>query len=682
MKKIITQKKISFLIVMFCAVVLAACGGGGGGGGSTGGGDTMAPTVPTGFTATTIAADQIDLSWNTSFDDTGVTGYKIYRGNSLLTTVTRTSHSDTGLTINTQYCYTVSAIDDAGNESSQCTSACATTEDTWTVRARGSAMTVKAVAYSGSLYVAGGDAAEVLVSTDAVSWTRKSAIKLNDIIWDGTRFIGLDPWDDIHVSSDGTGWSRIGGAAMGTNLNALASSGSVLVAVGDEGTIMTSSDLSTWSTYTTGNAGDWFVDVIWGGGQFVAVGGSGIIFTSPDGITWTERYNTWGPNFRSIAWSGSRYVAANNTWNSPGSFTSTDGITWTQNTDQLLDSVTWSDSLNLFVGIQYYESYTSPDGLTWTQAGHIPALTWLPESLIWDGTQFLVTSEPGYIAASPDAQEWSIRSIGPDLKSVIWSGSEFIAVGSNGIIMRSPDGISWTYEDLRWTGAVGTLNNGEFLLDVVMGSGNDMVVGAQDFIFYTPNGSNPWSYYSLGATTSAYGVAWSGSEFVCVSSGGTSWVSADGTTWTWHDTGTNAVLYDVIWDGSRYVAVGSGTVRTSSDGMTWTAQTAGVTGDLRSVAESGTQYVAVGTSGTVLSSPDAVTWTSRSSGTSSILYNVTWTGSAFIAVGNGNTIVTSLDGVTWTDDSPAQSYGTFYGVASNGTRHVTVANDGTILTLH
>src|SRR6266516_1085730 len=49
--------------------------------------DVTPPTVPTGLTATAIGAYRVDLSWTASTDDTGVTGYTIYRGGAVLTTV-------------------------------------------------------------------------------------------------------------------------------------------------------------------------------------------------------------------------------------------------------------------------------------------------------------------------------------------------------------------------------------------------------------------------------------------------------------------------------------------------------------------------------------------------------------------------------------------------------------------
>ena len=87
--------------------------------------DILAPTVPTGLTATAISASQIDLSWAASTDLGGgtVAGYKIFRdgGATEIATVVGTSYSDTDLTENTAYGYTVSAFDDTSpaNESAK-----------------------------------------------------------------------------------------------------------------------------------------------------------------------------------------------------------------------------------------------------------------------------------------------------------------------------------------------------------------------------------------------------------------------------------------------------------------------------------------------------------------------------------------------------------------------------------
>ncbi|MSN27163.1 MAG: hypothetical protein GJV46_14990 [Geobacter sp.] len=90
--------------------------------------DMTAPSVPTGLSASSISASQINLLWTASTDNVGVTGYKIYRGGVYVATATGTSYPDSGLTASTSYSYRVSAIDAAGNESSQSSSISTSTQ--------------------------------------------------------------------------------------------------------------------------------------------------------------------------------------------------------------------------------------------------------------------------------------------------------------------------------------------------------------------------------------------------------------------------------------------------------------------------------------------------------------------------------------------------------------------------
>ncbi|HCI44808.1 MAG TPA: hypothetical protein DE315_04680, partial [Candidatus Omnitrophica bacterium] len=94
--------------------------------------DTMAPSVPTGFTAAAVSSSQIDLSWGAATDNVGVAGYKIYRDGTFVVSLQPSvvSYFDLGLTANTAYSYTVSAFDAAGNESGQSDPASATTRPT------------------------------------------------------------------------------------------------------------------------------------------------------------------------------------------------------------------------------------------------------------------------------------------------------------------------------------------------------------------------------------------------------------------------------------------------------------------------------------------------------------------------------------------------------------------------
>ncbi len=77
--------------------------------------DTTAPSTPTNLTASGTTQTSTNLSWTASTDNVGVTGYNVYRGTTLLTTVTGTTYTATGLTASTAYSFTVRARDAAGN---------------------------------------------------------------------------------------------------------------------------------------------------------------------------------------------------------------------------------------------------------------------------------------------------------------------------------------------------------------------------------------------------------------------------------------------------------------------------------------------------------------------------------------------------------------------------------------
>lgn len=95
--------------------------------GGTDPGDTTAPSAPTGLAAGTATTTTVPLSWTASTDNVGVTGYQVYRGTTLVATVSGTSHTVTGLTASTAYSFTVRAVDAAGNVSAPSAAVQATT---------------------------------------------------------------------------------------------------------------------------------------------------------------------------------------------------------------------------------------------------------------------------------------------------------------------------------------------------------------------------------------------------------------------------------------------------------------------------------------------------------------------------------------------------------------------------
>jgi chitodextrinase len=164
------------------------------------GGDTEAPSVPQGLSATAVSDSQINLSWSASTDNVGVTGYRIYRNGSLLTTVESPGYTDIGLSAGTTYTYSVSAYDAGNNASDQSSPASATTEEGSTVE------DTLAPSVPQNLVVTDASASEVNLSWSAS--TDNVGVARYNIFRDGT-LIGSSPitsYADRDVSPE-TGYS-------------------------------------------------------------------------------------------------------------------------------------------------------------------------------------------------------------------------------------------------------------------------------------------------------------------------------------------------------------------------------------------------------------------------------------------------------------------------------------------
>jgi hypothetical protein len=87
--------------------------------------DTEPPSVPTNLRATTVAQTQIspgvvNLTWDASTDNVGVSGYAIYRdGQQIATVGTQTNYPDQTVAPETSYSYRVLAVDAQSNQSDQ-----------------------------------------------------------------------------------------------------------------------------------------------------------------------------------------------------------------------------------------------------------------------------------------------------------------------------------------------------------------------------------------------------------------------------------------------------------------------------------------------------------------------------------------------------------------------------------
>jgi bacillolysin len=89
--------------------------------------DTTPPSTPLSLVASGTTGSSTNLSWTASTDNVAVTGYNVYNGTTLLTTLTGTSGTVSGLAAATTYSLTIKAKDAAGNLSASSNAVSVTT---------------------------------------------------------------------------------------------------------------------------------------------------------------------------------------------------------------------------------------------------------------------------------------------------------------------------------------------------------------------------------------------------------------------------------------------------------------------------------------------------------------------------------------------------------------------------
>jgi hypothetical protein len=147
-------------------------------------------------------------------------------------------------------------------------------------------------------------------------------VYLRSIIYDGSQWIAVGQdyngsWKGaVYTSSDTNTWTER--YLNGNPLQGIATSGSVLVAVGDNGEAIRSTDSGiSWTPVSTGITTR-LINISYGNSQFIAVGnfytGSVVIATSPNGLTWTNQTSNSGAasstGYGSIEYLNDKFVGA------------------------------------------------------------------------------------------------------------------------------------------------------------------------------------------------------------------------------------------------------------------------------------------------------------------------------------------------------------------------------------
>jgi chitodextrinase len=139
--------------------------------------DIIAPSVPTNLQSSGVTTNAFTVTWSASTDNVGVTGYEVYRNGVLVTTVTNTTYSFTGLTPSTSYAITVKARDAAGNISAASAALNVTTLAVTTGAPDCNAITM--VAGPGNITINGLTAPNVMIQVFDSQWKTSFACYAN-----------------------------------------------------------------------------------------------------------------------------------------------------------------------------------------------------------------------------------------------------------------------------------------------------------------------------------------------------------------------------------------------------------------------------------------------------------------------------------------------------------------------
>lgn len=568
-----------------------------------------------------------------------------------------------------------------------------------------------ACATDGATSIVVGSNGAIRKTTDGINWQgapSTTTTNLTYVKYLNNYFVALTSFGVVY-SSNADDWVATPSITPSTSLTSVAYGAGIYVVVGSSGRIFTSPNLSDWQLATSTNGTSTLNRVVYANGLFVAVGYSGACYTSPDGVTWTSR-SAGAATFLDMIYANGLFVAVGQ----GTCYTSLDGVTWTSRSVGAgqFQQIYYGNGLFLAVG-ESASCFISSDGITWTN--YPTGLPGYNNSVVWNGTNFVVVAGNGNYATSTDAITWTrfsdvsrdtfygvnvvsgktiafgqnssvilagatrqevmqngtwaytvATSSAPNPRAIAYNGSDlYVASGSNGAILTSPDGQTWTG---RFTGLATNFNcvaylNGNWIAMGGTGSGTNLLTSSDGIT---------WTARTAGTAIFNY-AAYGAGVYVVVGTGGAVYSSPDLVTWTSRSAGA-AAFNDVIFANGVFVAVGaSNSVYSSADGITWTQRTA--TGTFTRIIYANSLFVAIGNSGVIVTSPDGTTWTSRTSNVSQTLVDVVWNGSLFCAVAgttsaNTGAITTSPDGVTWTARTPTDNTLGFCSVSWTGSRFV------------
>jgi len=331
-----------------------------------------------------------------------------------------------------------------------------------------------------------------------------------------------------------------------------------------------------------------------------------------------------------------------------------------------------------FVAVGRGSILASADGADWNTVYQSPYSSSVQNyynftEISYGNGRFVAVGSYGY-AYSDDGINWTGASTNrPPLAGLAFGNGVFVAVGSNGELGISSDGVTW---DLS------TAATAEHFSSVVYGDGEFVATRNGGALYSSPYGLN-WSIVvqsgasRLNSAQGIYKIGYVDGRYY-LKNGSDHLTAADITLWGHSPLELSNYGISLV-KGKQYVSYSG---QTSSDGFLWTAP---VFSSSTAIAFGNNTYVIVGESGGIYTSETGTEWVERRSRKNQLNYamhDVIFAENRFVSVyGNqySSSVGLSSDGI-YRDKSAVVGNGTINGLVYDGSRYVSVSEQGAIYT--
>jgi hypothetical protein len=571
---------------------------------------------------------------------------------------------------------------------------------TWTPSSTGNAIftTCTAVAYNGSMWVAGGTNAEggvIAYSKDGINWIKTTISNLTQTSLSG-NITGTIIGTELTVDSTVNGSIFPGMYLQGYPTVVIVSGkgptytlSETIAGYGTTGpmTFKTDNLIFTQCRAIATNGTRWVAGGTTGLLEYPETYTQGLVAYSDDGVLWYESANQpFGTSCDTVAWVGGTTFFAGGLGSNQ--VISGNGDTWEPVNDanaiftDRCTSLAYNGDIVVAIGyiteaetstVGYYKNGTWSESTTGTALG-LTISAWNRSIWIAIGVPTTAAPETRPVAYSYNGITWNTRtSVAFNLGSLAWNGTLWISGisaslgggGSSSAIYYSYDGYTWTVSD---TTSVGSLNctavASQKLLytgvetrpqSIPPGGDTGQVLAKisgepYDTVWVTGTGGGGSATVPTEATMVAGGSSISGNNTMTHSYDGITWTATDGSSIF------SGQLRGVAWNGSMWVGVGedeigNAVIASSADGMEWTPCV--ISGSIATaVAWNGSLWVAA-IDDTMVYSFDAVEWQEgtiviTTGDINSGVISIVWNGSSFTGI-TTTKIFNSFDGMNWTE---------------------------------